>query len=172
SIRPRARDRVHDGAGAVALRRAVVGGLNAELLQRVGKWERLVLLEVRVGMARAVETERYLPRLRAVGREPQRAWNRFPRLLIDRRQHHARHQRAQLRGVAAVQRQLDDPFRIDDFGDRRRGDVDRGRLARYGNGLRNRADFNREAHREVFVGLQQDAFALRRPEPGQLRADV
>src|SRR5262249_14033416 len=42
----RARDRVDHGAGAVALRRAVVARLNAELLQRVGERDRLLLLEV------------------------------------------------------------------------------------------------------------------------------
>ena len=43
----RARDRVDDRAGAVALRRAVVAGLNPELLQRVGERERLILLDSR-----------------------------------------------------------------------------------------------------------------------------
>src|SRR5207302_825583 len=108
-VGPRARDRIDHGAGAVALRGAVVAGLNAELLQRVGKRERLVLLEVRVRVARAVQPERHLTRLGAVGRQPQRAGDRFPGFLIDLLKHHAGYERAQLRGVAAVQRQLDDP---------------------------------------------------------------
>ena len=121
---------VHDRPGAGALRRAVVAGLDAELLQRVRKRKRLILLEVRVGVVRAVQTERRLPRLRAVGREAQRAGNGFPGLLIDPRHDRARHEHAEPRRIAAVQRQLDDPFRVDDFGDCCAADVNGGRLAR------------------------------------------
>src|SRR4051812_6762033 len=60
-VRPGARDRVHHRAGAVALARAVVAGLNTEFLQRVREGERLVLLKVRVRVARAIQPERDLP---------------------------------------------------------------------------------------------------------------
>jgi hypothetical protein len=168
----RPRDGVHHRAGAVALGRAVVTGLDAELLKRVGKRERLILLEVRIGMAGAIEPERHLPRLGAVGRQPQRAGNRLPRFLIDRGQHHAGHQRAQLGRVAAVQRQFDNALLIDDLAEDRRRDVDGGRFAGYGHGLRERANLDREIHGEVLVRLQQQTLALRRPEPLQLRGDV
>jgi hypothetical protein len=128
-VGPRSRDRVDDGAGAVALRGAVVAGLNAEFLERVRKRERLILLVIRVGVAGAVETERDLPRLGAVGRHAQRAGNRLPRLTIHRRQHHAGDQGAQGRGVAAVERELDDALGIDDLAERGRRHVHQRRFS-------------------------------------------
>ena len=168
----RAGDGVDDRAGARTLRGAVVAGLNRELLQRVRERERLVLLEVRVGVVRAVETERRLPRLGAVGREAQRAGNRLARFLVDFRHDHARDEHAEPRGVAAVQRQLDDPLRVDDFGDRRRGDVDRGGLARDRDGLGQIAKLERDVEREVLVGRQDDVRLTDRPEARELGSNL
>ena len=164
--------RVDDRAGAVPLGGAVVAGLNAEFLQRIRKWERLILLEVRIGVACPVQSERHLPRFGPVGRHPQRAGDRFPRFLIDLSEHHPRHQRAQLCGIATVQRQLDDAFRIDDFTEGRRCDVDRGRLAGHRDRFRKGAELDREIHGEVLVRLQQHALTLRRPKPGKLCGDI
>src|SRR5258706_2825718 len=79
-VGPGSRYRVDHRAGAVALRRAVVAGLDAELLERIGERERLVLLEVRVGMAPAVPTERHPSPLRPRGGKPPSAPQRLFRL--------------------------------------------------------------------------------------------
>src|SRR5207247_8978364 len=75
-VRARAGDGVDDRAGAVALSGAVVARLDAELLQRVRKWKRLILLEIGIGVTRPVQPERHLPRFGPIGRHPQRAGNR------------------------------------------------------------------------------------------------
>jgi hypothetical protein len=72
----------------------------------------------------------------------------------------------------AVQRQLDDPFGVDHFAERGRGDVDRRRLAGDRHGFRDVTELDREADRHELVGLQQHALALRRPESAQFDGDV
>ena len=73
----RAGDGIDDGAGAVALGRAVVACLNTELLQRLRKWERQVFVLVKVGIAGAVQSKRHRQRLRTVRAQPQRAGDRL-----------------------------------------------------------------------------------------------
>ena len=58
------------------------------------------------------------------------------------------------RGVAAVQRQLDDALGVDDFAEGRRRDVDGGGFAGDRDGLGEVAELEREVHREVLVRLQ------------------
>ena len=77
AVRPRARHGVDDGAGLVAGRRAVVARLNRELLQRFRERERLVLLEVRIVVARAVEAERNVLFFRSVRAQAKAARNRL-----------------------------------------------------------------------------------------------
>ena len=123
-------------------------------------------------MVRAVQAERRLPRLGAVGREAQRAWNRFSRFLIDLGDDHARDEHAEARRVAAVQRQLDDALRVDDFGDGRLRDVDRRRFARDRDGLRELAKLERDVEREVLVRRQDDIRLADRSEPCELGANL
>ena len=154
------------------MRRAVVRRLNRELLQCVGEREALVFLEIRVGVARAVQPVRVLALAGAVGRNADRARDRLAGFLADRRQHGARHQRLQPCHLAAGDRQLDDARVIDDLGDGRRRDVDRGRLAGDRDRFRQVAQLERDVHREILVGLQGDVRASHGLESRQLSANL
>ena len=171
-VRSRARDDVHDGARIVAMRRAVVRRLNRELLERVGEREALVFLEIRVGVARAVQPVRVLALAGAVGRNADRTWDRLTGFLAHRRQHGARHQRLQPCHLAAGDRQLDDARVVDDFADGCRGDVDGGRVAGDRDRFRQVTQLEGDVHRQILVRLQGNVRAAHGFETRQLSADL
>ena len=168
AVGARARDDVDDGAGVVAVGGAVVAGLDAEFLQRVRKREALVLLEIRVRVARAVEPVGVLPLTGAVGRDAHRAGDGFGRLVADRAHHRARNQRLQPRNFAARDRQLDDARVIDDLGNGRGADVHLRRLTRHRDRLRQLTEFERDGQGQALIGRQHDAFPPERAESHKL----
>src|SRR4030095_11872185 len=79
-VRSRSRHHVDHRASIVSLRCRVVARLDAELLHCVWKWKGLVVLEIKVGVADAIQLERDLTALRTIGGESQSTRDRLPRL--------------------------------------------------------------------------------------------
>ena len=167
----RASDGIDDCAGAVALSRAVVAGLNTELLQRFREWEGQVFVLVQIGVARAVQSKRHRECLRAVRAQPQGARDRLAGFRADRRDDGAGDERRQFRRVAPIERQLDDARVVDDFAQRRRRQVNVCGLAGDADCLTELAELERQVHREAEVGGQLDGCAFDGPETSKHRSD-
>ena len=68
-IAARTGDHIYDGAGIGSLGSRIIAGLNGELLHRVGEWEGLILLEVRIGIACSIQPVGDLLVARSIGRK-------------------------------------------------------------------------------------------------------
>ena len=164
-VGPRAGDGVDDRADIPAVLRAEAVRLDAELLQRVRIRHRVGTVAVMIVVGPAVE--------HVVGRVAACAARRHrlrPRVGRAGRQvgtigQDAGHERHQLRGVAAVQRQVFDALLIDHGSQRAAGRVHRGRHPADRHRLGHRADLQPDVEPYILVHANDDVRVLRRLEP-------
>ena len=170
-VRPRARHRRHDAAGAPSIFRAVVIDEDLKLPHRFHAEESArgapggsVALRVRVG---AVELIADLIRSRA-GNRDLRPHPAIHLLLGARRRRDARLQQGELTEIAAVQRQLANLFLVHERGNRGLAHIDHRRFADDGDLLVDTADLELDAEHGVLTNSELKVRVTCRAEALQL----
>ena len=146
-------------------------GLDAELLQRVGVRHRVGCVVVVVVVRSAVEHVVDRVAARAARRDGLHARIRRAREQVAAVGQHPGHELEQVRRIAPVERQLLEPFLIDDGLQGARHRVDRARLTGHGEGLGDRADLEPDVQAHLVVHADEHARMLERPEPVPLGDD-
>ncbi len=160
TVRTGLRDDVDDAAGILPVFRAVVAGLHAELLKRVGEREGLVDIGVLVHIVSAVEQVANGVLSRTIGRISHGAGEGLGGSLIRaaiRGINRAGDQKGECRSVAAVQGQFRDAFLFDDLPESRGGGIHLRFEARYCNHLGCGAQPQRNVHRQSLIREQGNA---------------
>ena len=157
AIRSRLRDDVDGGGGVVPVARRQRAGLDLELLDRVGERRGEVQVVEGIVVRAAVHDVRHAVGLAAGDGNRDRRVVLVGVEIPGRRRRRETGEENQLRGLAAVERNLVDPLVVDDLSHTRGARFDHGRIGEHRDLFAKVADAQRDLDRRVGVDLQDDA---------------